>query len=127
MEREEWEKAFTDLTNWLLFGLIDLDLIAESLVPSLSAATDAPQLRVRQTSYDAIIVRNGGWCSSSLPMSLASHEKSHGTHLATAMQFAMYDTADQVAREVTAMAIDCDFHKGESIDVCRSPISVTKG
>lgn len=53
-------------------------------------------------------------------MSLESLEKSHGAALATAMQCAMHETVDEIDHQITALGINCDFHKGGSIDVCRS-------
>ena len=38
VERAERERAFADLTGWLLFGLVDFDFIAESLLPELCPA-----------------------------------------------------------------------------------------
>ena len=70
--------------------------------------------------------RNGGWCSSLLPMSLESLEKSHGAVLTTAMQCAMHDTVDEIDHQITALDINCDFQKGGSIDVCRSPSQLQK-
>lgn len=35
IKREELENNFKNITEWLLFGLIDFDYIAESLLPSL--------------------------------------------------------------------------------------------
>lgn len=55
-EREEREQSFSDLTNWLLFGLIDFDFIAESLLPELAPAQQGPQFHVGEARYDTIIV-----------------------------------------------------------------------
>lgn len=51
--RHVLEAAFADLTEWLLFGLIDF--IAES---SLSPAQDTAYLEVGEMRYDAIVVPN---------------------------------------------------------------------
>lgn len=54
--REEMETRFEQLTEWLLFGTIDFDFIAESLLPSQSEPEKCSRLRVGQMAYDAIIV-----------------------------------------------------------------------
>lgn len=56
IEREERETAFENITSWLLFGLIDFDFIAESLLPSLCPQQESPQLKVGEAAYDAVIV-----------------------------------------------------------------------
>ena len=53
--QEKLEKNFHDLTAWLLFDLLDFDLIAESLLPDLCTAGGAP-LQVGAMRYDAVIV-----------------------------------------------------------------------
>lgn len=60
IEREERETAFADLTRWLLFGLVDFDFIAESLLPELclTGAPANPRLQVGAMHYDAIVVPN---------------------------------------------------------------------
>ncbi|GCE14659.1 glycosyl hydrolase [Tengunoibacter tsumagoiensis] len=55
-EREEREQNFDDLTNWLLFGLIDFDFIAESLLPSLSHQQTEARFSVGEGRYDVVIV-----------------------------------------------------------------------
>lgn len=56
IERAERERAFADLTHWLLFGLIDFDFIAESLLPSLCPRQAGPRLQVGESRYDVVIV-----------------------------------------------------------------------
>jgi hypothetical protein len=56
IERDEREKAFSDLTNWLLFGLIDFDFIAESLLPSQGGHVEEGRLAVGEARYDVVIV-----------------------------------------------------------------------
>lgn len=54
-ERNELNKNFEDVTNWLLEGCIDFDFISESLLPSLCEKGSAP-LKVGAMSYDAVVV-----------------------------------------------------------------------
>jgi len=58
IEREEREHDFANLTRWLLFGLIDYDFIAESLLPNLCPLEDAaaPALPVGVMRYEAVVV-----------------------------------------------------------------------
>jgi hypothetical protein len=56
IEREERETAFADLTRWLLFGLIDFDFIAESLLPLQSMPQQSAVFQVGQMAYDAVVV-----------------------------------------------------------------------
>ena len=53
--REDIDRRFKDLTNWLLRGGIDFDFISESLLPSLCERGGAP-LQVGECAYDAVIV-----------------------------------------------------------------------
>jgi hypothetical protein len=58
MERAERDAAFINLTDWLLFGLIDFDFISEALLPSLTAAEPTAPLKVGESAYDVIVVPN---------------------------------------------------------------------
>jgi hypothetical protein len=55
-ECAERETAFAQLTEWLLFGQIDFDFIAESLLPDLCPAQASAPLKVGQCAYSLIIV-----------------------------------------------------------------------
>jgi hypothetical protein len=55
-ECAERETAFAQLTEWLLFGQIDFDFIAESLLPDLCPAQASAPLKVGQCAYALIIV-----------------------------------------------------------------------
>jgi hypothetical protein len=56
LEQEERESNFAAITNWLLFGLIDFDFIAESLLPQLCPESTEAPLQVGAARYDCIIV-----------------------------------------------------------------------
>ena len=56
LEREERERRFHDLTNWMLFGLHDFDFIAESLLPELCSEHPSSPMPVGHSRYDIIIV-----------------------------------------------------------------------
>jgi hypothetical protein len=58
-ELEVQERAFAELTSWLLHGLIDFDFISESLLPSqTSGKTRGKKLQVGKCEYDTIVVPN---------------------------------------------------------------------
>jgi hypothetical protein len=56
VEREERDSAFADLTRWLLFGLIDFDFIAESLLPELCPEQAGPRFIAGEARYDVVLV-----------------------------------------------------------------------
>ena len=60
LAREEMDRRFSDLTKWLLFGQVDFDFLAESLLPDQCPKADAP-LRVGEMAYDCVIVP---WCET---------------------------------------------------------------
>lgn len=53
--RKQMDRNFSDVTEWMLGGLIDFDFISESLLPELCPAGHAP-LSVGCMEYDTIIV-----------------------------------------------------------------------
>jgi hypothetical protein len=55
-EREQREANFQDLTRWLLFGLVDFDFIAESLLPALCPVVKGQAFPVGEMAYDVVIV-----------------------------------------------------------------------
>ena len=64
--------------------------------------------------------RNGGWCSTLLPMSLDRMARDHGRAAARRMQIAMHDTLDEIERVVTSHGIDAGFQRGGSLTAARS-------
>jgi len=56
--REQMDKNFEDITNWLLRGLIDFDFLSESLLPEQCdvGKIDGKALRVGEMSYDVVLV-----------------------------------------------------------------------
>ena len=64
--------------------------------------------------------RNGGWCSTLLPMSLDRMARQHGRAAARRMQVAMHSTLDEIERVVTEHDVDAGFRRGGSITAARS-------
>ena len=54
--REELESNFKNITEWLLFGLIDFHFISESLFKNQSKLDEIPILKVGEMEYDVILV-----------------------------------------------------------------------
>ena len=55
LERDQMDESFQNITKWLLFGSVDFDFIAESLLPDQCPKASAP-LQVGQMAYDVILV-----------------------------------------------------------------------
>lgn len=53
-EREEMDKAFSNLTSWLLYGLLDFDFISESLLEEQE--DNGKGFGVGAMSYDVVVV-----------------------------------------------------------------------
>ncbi len=53
--RDQLDANYENLMQWLLYGMIDFDLISEALLPEQCAAPGAP-LRVGEMEYDTILV-----------------------------------------------------------------------
>jgi|SoiMethySBSTD1v2_1073268.scaffolds.fasta_scaffold297649_1 glycine/D-amino acid oxidase-like deaminating enzyme len=65
--------------------------------------------------------RNGGWCSASLPTSLAKLAARHGRDDALALHHAMVDTVDEIGRVSDKEDIDCHFAKGGTLTLSTAP------
>ncbi|MDG4820947.1 FAD-binding oxidoreductase [Asanoa sp. WMMD1127] len=70
--------------------------------------------------------RNGGWCSALLPTSLPTLSRRFGRSAAVAFQRAMNATVDEVGRVASVEGIACDFHKGGTVVVARSPAQLAR-
>lgn len=55
-KRQELERNFSDIIQWLLFGLCDFDYISEALLPLQYGGKRAKRLRVGEMEYEAVIV-----------------------------------------------------------------------
>ncbi len=65
--------------------------------------------------------RNGGWCSALFATSDAALARRHGRDAMVAMRRAMQDTVDVVGASAAADGIDCQYAKGGTVDLVRSP------
>jgi glycine/D-amino acid oxidase-like deaminating enzyme len=65
--------------------------------------------------------RNGGWASGLFPVSEAKLTRRYGAARAAAMHAALADAVDEVGRAAAAEGIDCDYAKGGTITLARTP------
>lgn len=56
LRRQKLERQFSDLTEWLLFGLIDFDFISEGLLKDLPDQTDQTGFAAGEMRYRVIVV-----------------------------------------------------------------------
>lgn len=54
--RERLERQFEQVTEWLLFGLVDFDYLSESLMLALGSEADEDGFSTGEMKYDAVIV-----------------------------------------------------------------------
>jgi len=89
-----------------------------------------PSLRVlvveRQVAGFGASGRNGGWCSALFPASPAKLERRHGPAAAAAMGAAMRDTVDEVGKAVAEEGIGCDWVKGGTVTLARTPAQLRR-
>ena len=89
-----------------------------------------PSLRVvvveREVAGFGASGRNGGWCSALFPASAAKLARRHGAAAADAMGAAMRDTVDEVGKAVAEEGIACDWVKGGTVTLARSPAQLRR-
>ena len=91
---------------------------------------DDPALRVvvveREIAGFGASGRNGGWCSALFPASEAKLTRRHGRDAALAMGAAMRDTVDEVGKTVAEEGIACDWVKGGTVTLARTPVQLRR-
>lgn len=89
-----------------------------------------PTLRVlvveRETAGFGASGRNGGWCSALFPASPVNLARRHGSASAEAMGAAMRDTVDEVGKAVAEEGIACDWVKGGTVTLARTPAQLRR-
>ncbi len=70
--------------------------------------------------------RNGGWCSALLPTSTAALARESGRDKAIAFLRAMRATVDEVGRAAAEEGIDCDYAKGGTVTLARTPVQLQR-
>jgi hypothetical protein len=147
VERAERERAFADLTSWLLFGLIDFDFIAESLLPSLCpndegrrtkdesaendlvgdssfvvrpSAGDSPALAVGEMRYDAVLVPPLRTIRATTLERLEAFQAAGGTVIFAGEAPELVDAVpSERARELARRCRQVAFARGAILDAAR--------
>jgi glycine/D-amino acid oxidase-like deaminating enzyme len=70
--------------------------------------------------------RNGGWCSALFPASTAALARRHGEPAAFAMRSAMRAAVDDVGAVVVEEGIACDWRKGGTVGLARTPAQLIR-
>jgi len=70
--------------------------------------------------------RNGGWCSALFAASPRLLARTAGRESAIAMRLAMQATVDEVGRVTATEGIDCDFEKGGTVELARTPAQLVR-
>ncbi|MGX6603107.1 NAD(P)/FAD-dependent oxidoreductase [Micromonosporaceae bacterium Da 78-11] len=70
--------------------------------------------------------RNGGWASGLFPVPEAKLARRYGPERAAAMHAALAGAVDEVGRAAAAEGIDCDYAKGGTISLARSPAQLRR-
>ncbi len=70
--------------------------------------------------------RNGGWCSALFPASVSWLARRYGASAAVAQYRAMQASVDEVGRVAAAEEIDCDWAKGGTVSLARTPLQLQR-
>ncbi|MEH1128605.1 NAD(P)/FAD-dependent oxidoreductase [Micromonospora sp. CPCC 206061] len=70
--------------------------------------------------------RNGGWCSALFPTPAPLLARRHGKAGVVAIRRAMEATVDEVGRVAAAEGIDCDWAKGGTVTLARTPAQLRR-
>ncbi len=70
--------------------------------------------------------RNGGWCSALFPAGRAALARRHGSAAADAMRAAMRASVDEVGKAVAEEGIACDWVKGGTVVLARTPAQLAR-
>jgi glycine/D-amino acid oxidase-like deaminating enzyme len=70
--------------------------------------------------------RNGGWCSALFAGSRERTERRYGRDGAVALQRAMFDTIDEIAKVLATESIDADFHKGGTLTLVTARVQLER-
>jgi glycine/D-amino acid oxidase-like deaminating enzyme len=70
--------------------------------------------------------RNGGWCSALFPAPMAKVARASSKAAADAMHAAMRASVDEVGDVSRRVGIDCDYAKGGTITLARTPVQLAR-
>ena len=94
----------------------------------LALADPALKIAVIEAEYAGFGAsgRNGGWASGLFPVPESKLARRFGASSAAAMHAALADAVDEVGRRAGAEGIDCDYAKGGTITLARSPVQLRR-
>jgi glycine/D-amino acid oxidase-like deaminating enzyme len=95
----------------------------------LKKADPAMRIVVLESEYAGFGAsgRNGGWCSALFPSSLSKVAKVAGSRdAAIALQRRLNETVDEVGAVTKAEGIACDYAKGGTIVLARTPVQLER-
>ncbi len=116
--RDQLDTEFQSLTEWLLFGSIDFDYIAESLLPDLCKKGGCP-LEVGYMKYDVVIVPGCRTLRSTTLERLAAFAAAGGRLIFMGDAPKYVDASDEAAGPAIALYNDS---KAERISYSRSAL-----
>ena len=94
----------------------------------LALADPALRIAVIEAEYAGFGAsgRNGGWASGLFPVPESKLARRFGAASAAAMHAALADAVDEVGRRADAEGIGCDYAKGGTITLARSPVQLRR-
>jgi glycine/D-amino acid oxidase-like deaminating enzyme len=94
----------------------------------LAQADPTLRIAVLEASYPGFGAsgRNGGWCSGLFPVAESTLARRYGASPAAAMYRELANTVDEVGRVAAAEGIDCDYAKGGTIALARTPAQLRR-
>ncbi len=121
--REVLEQKFRDITEWLLFGNIDFDFLAESLLPIQDVHIENGRLCVGQMQYDAILVPGCETLRNTTVEYLSNFAKEKGVIIFAGQEPEYVDAVPSpTGKELAAKCIRIPFDKIavlNSLEFCR--------
>lgn len=104
--REELDMNFKSIIEWLLFGLIDFDFIAESLLPSLADVHEESTFKVGEMAYDVVVVPNCETLRTSTVERLEAFSKAGGKVIFAGEPASLVDAAQ--SQRAVKLAKNCE-------------------
>lgn len=105
--KKELDENFQLLTEWLLFGLVDFDFIAESLLPTQSPKAIGGKLNVGEMEYEKVIVPNCITLRSTTLKELKAFKNAGGTVIFTGETPTYLDA--EPSQEVQDFVKECQY------------------
>ncbi|MDF2541384.1 MAG: hypothetical protein K0S47_1102 [Herbinix sp.] len=104
--RRQLEQNFSNVIDWLLFGLIDFDFISEALLPQQNEDIVSDLFKVGQSAYDVVIIPECKTLRSTTLKRLTSFVQGGGRVIFLGDIPSLVDAAP--SNEVAVFAKECD-------------------